>query len=120
MHEQVLALVELLQSHKILRSVCCVEAGWDRGRGRGRTGRNTFLTCAFHSWTPIRTFTVFCMRPAETTTAGIWRVAAWAIFVVDILFSCSTCTGTRCEEELGGDVRVEWLREALSEVVRVG
>lgn len=53
----------------------------------------TFLICAFHCWIPIRTLTVFCMRPADTTTAGICRVAAVAILVVDILFSSILASG---------------------------
>lgn len=42
--------------------------------------------CAFHCWYPTRTLTVFCIRPAETTTAGICRVAARASLGVDIWF----------------------------------
>ncbi len=39
----------------------------------------------FHFWTPTRTFTVFCMRPAETTTAFICREAEAASFWADIV-----------------------------------
>jgi len=45
----------------------------------------TFLIWLFHFWVPIRTLTVFSMRPADTTTALICRVAAVASFCVDIV-----------------------------------
>ena len=48
-------------------------------------GRHTFLISLFHFCTPIRTFTVFCMRPADTTTAFICRVALADRVRIDIL-----------------------------------
>ena len=41
------------------------------GRGDDQRTLRTFL---FHFCVPMRTFTVFCMRPAEVTTALIARV----------------------------------------------
>jgi hypothetical protein len=49
---------------------------------------HTFWRCEFHTCTPIRTLTVFCISPEETTTALSCLVADWTAFVADI---CSGC-----------------------------
>lgn len=49
--------------------------------------RHTFWRCGFHSCPPIRTFTVFCIRPELTTTALSFRLAVFANFVADICSS---------------------------------
>jgi hypothetical protein len=48
---------------------------------------HTFPICLFHFWTPTLTFTVFSMKPAETTTAFVCRVKEAAIFCTDILLT---------------------------------
>jgi hypothetical protein len=69
----------------------------DNWRGGPGGKEFTLRMWAFHCWTPMRTFTVFCIRPADTTTAGICRVAAVTIFVVDILFYLSARIGSLTE-----------------------
>lgn len=48
--------------------------GERREGGREEEG-GTFRIWLFQSCVPMRTFTVFCMRPAETTTALMVRCA---------------------------------------------
>lgn len=46
---------------------------------------HTFLIWLFHFWVPIRTLTVFSMRPAETTTALSCREAPSATFRINMV-----------------------------------
>lgn len=80
MDEQVLGEVELLRYAVQLVQIPSIDFIKKKGRGH----RHAFLMWLFHFWAPTRTFTVFCMRPAETTTAFICREAEAASFWVDI------------------------------------
>ena len=53
--------------------------------GREGEGECTFPINLFIFWTPIRAFTVFCMRPAETTTAFICLEAEAARRIVGMI-----------------------------------
>ena len=60
--------------------------GWFGKAYEGSVEReHTFLIWLFHFCTPIRTFTVFCMRPEDTTTAFICLDALVAMVLVDIV-----------------------------------
>ena len=73
------------------------ERTWGVGREEEKEGRgrNTFLIWAFHFWVPILTFTVFSMRPLDTTTAFMRRSvgSAAATCFVAISRSCQGCGG---------------------------
>ena len=107
MDEEVLGEVELLRGEGWLVK----DLGLGReARGEGEIGGiHAFLIWLFHFWAPTRTFTVFCMRPAETTTAFICREAEVASFWVDIL---------RCMRLLT-QLRAEWVRCASLEMREV-
>ena len=61
---------------------------------------HTFPICLFHFCTPTLTFTVFSIKPADTTTAFVCRVTEAAIFWTDILLysleSCDVAWDSRC------------------------